>query len=212
VALSVDFFRTKLRARKKASRAGIKQASRRVDRSMIRFIIAYALATGASYAAGHYLPESLLSPYIPVVAGYHLLLLCILADEALTGEQNLGLSMSLPMVIVSHLAFVGGMIGMVLGREHVPLFGLLQYVVPGLAPFEVKWVFEGKRKAHVPVEPANMPEGTFDDYAEFTEYLRGKRKFQRAGRTVNEEFAVWRADQEKRRARAVAAPAETTSA
>jgi hypothetical protein len=167
---------------------------------MILFIIAYALSAGGSYAAGRYLPESAASPYIPLLAGYHILLLILIVDEALTGEQKLGLSMSLPLAIISHLAFVGGMVGLVLGRQHVPLFGLLQYAIPGLAPFEVKWVFEGKKPEHVAVESAPMPRGTQDDYAEFLEYMRqGKRKFQRAGRSMNDEFAAWRADRDKRR-------------
>jgi hypothetical protein len=54
-----------------------------------------------------------------------------------------------------------------------------------------------------------MPAGTHDDYAGFTDYLRGKRKFQRAGRSANEEFALWRADRDKNRALAAAG---TTSA
>jgi hypothetical protein len=126
-----------------------------------------------------------------------------------TGEQKIGLSTSFPMAVIGHLCFVGAMIGMVLGREQVPLFGLLQYVVPGLAPFEVRWLFERPNAPHAAVEPANMPQGTHDDYAEFTEYLRGKRKFQRAGRSASEEFAIWRADREKQR-KVVAA--QTTSA
>ncbi len=42
--------------------------------------------------------------------------------------------------------------------------------------------------------PAPAPKATQDDYDEFLVYLRQKgRRFQRAGRTVQEEFAVWRA-------------------
>jgi hypothetical protein len=171
---------------------------------MFPFIVAYALSTGVSYAAGHYLPVTAASPYIPLLASYHILLLCLIANAALTGEQKLGLSMSLPMAIITHLAFVGGMIGMVLGREHVPLFGLLQYVVPGLVPFELKWVFEGRKPGHSAAQSSPMPSATEDDYQEFLRYLRQDgRKFQRAGRSVNEEFALWRAARDKRRHAAV---------
>lgn len=172
-------------------------------------LIAYVLCTAAAYGASKVLPESPVSPYVPMLASYHMFLVCLMVKATLLKEQKLGLSMSPVLAIFTHLCFVGGMIGMVFSRELVPLFGLLQYVVPGLAPFEVKWVFEGAKPKHVPVEPAAMPAGTDDDYQEFLQYLRGTRKFQRAGRSVNEEFAVWRADREKKRP---IAAAETTSA
>jgi hypothetical protein len=175
----------------------------------MHILIAYILASAAGYAAGQYLPASAASPYIPILVSYHLCVLFLIGLAALMKEQKIGLSMSLPLAVFTHLCFVGAMIGMVLGREQVPLFGLLQYVVPGLAPFEVRWLFEGAKPKHASVEPANLPPGTHDDYAEFTEYLRGKRKFQRAGRSASEEFAIWRADREKQR-KVVAA--QTTSA
>jgi hypothetical protein len=164
----------------------------------------YVVCAGAGYAAGHYLPTSAATPYIPILVSYHLFVLCLILHAGVTGEQKVGLSVSLPLAVISHMCFVGAMIGMVLGREIVPLFGLLQYVVPGLAPFEVKWLFERPKASHVAAEPTDMPEGTHDDYAGFTEYLRGKRKFQRAGRSANEEFRLWRADQNKNRALAAA--------
>ncbi|UWZ82691.1 hypothetical protein [Occallatibacter riparius] len=171
--------------------------------------VVYVLCAGVGYLAGNYLPASAATPYIPVLVSYHLFVLYLIMHVGVTGVQKIGLSMSVPMAIVGHLCFVGAMIGMVLGREKVPLFGLLQYVVPGLAPFEVRWLFERPKTSHVAMEPENMPQGTHDDYAEFTEYLRGKRKFQRAGRTANEEFSMWRADREKQRK---VAAAQTTSA
>ena len=42
--------------------------------------------------------------------------------------------------------------------------------------------------------PAPAPKATQDDYNEFLAYLRQKgRRYQRAGRSVQDEFAVWRA-------------------
>jgi hypothetical protein len=168
--------------------------------SFMRFV-AYLLCTAAGYAAGHYLPESAASPYVPLLVSYHLLLAYLVMQVLVTKDQKLGLSMPLPMAMISHLAFVGGMIGMVLGRQHVPLFGLLQYIVPGLAPFEVRWVFEGSKPRHVSVEPAHTPASTEDEYADFLVYMKqGHRKFQRAGGGLNDEFAAWRHHREKKRA------------
>ncbi len=161
--------------------------------------VLYVLCAGAGYLAGNYLPVSEATPYIPVVVSYHLFVLCLILHAGVTGQQKIGLSTSLPMAFLGHLCFVGAMIGMVLGRAQVPMFGLLQYVVPGLAPFEVKWLFERAKGPHVIVEPEIMPRGTHDDYAEFTEYLKGDRKFLRAGSSVKQEFAIWLADRNKHR-------------
>jgi hypothetical protein len=172
--------------------------------------IAYLLCTAAGYAAGYFLPESAASPYVPLLVSYHLFVLFLALRAAVTEEQKLGLSMPLPMATLSHLAFVGGMIGMVMGRHQVPMFGLLKYVVPGLAPFEVKWLFEGRKQGHMAAEPDPMPQGTMDEYDEFLAYMRDpKRRFQRTGRSVKDEFAAWREDRNKKRA---AATAEATSA
>jgi hypothetical protein len=162
-------------------------------------IIVYVVCAAIGYALGQLLPESAATPYVPILVSYHFLLLYLIVYRDTTGEQKAGLSMPLPLAILTHLAFLGAVIGYVFGRHHMPLFGLVQYAVPSIAIFEAKWLFESNKPQHVSVEPANMPEGTHDDYAEFTAYLRGKRTFQRAGRSVNEEFALWRAARDKRR-------------
>lgn len=171
--------------------------------------VMYVICAGVGYALGRVLPESAATPYIPILVSYHLLLLCMIVYAWAKGEQRPGLSMPLPVAVFTHLAFIGAMLGYVFGRHSMPLYGLVQYTVPGLAVFEAKWLFESSKPGHAQAEPEKMPEGTQDDYAEFTEYLRGKRKFQRAGRTANEEFAMWRADREKQRQ---VAAAQTTSA
>ena len=164
-------------------------------------LVAYLLCTAVGYLAGHYLPESPATPYLPLLISYHLFLLYLIAWVAITGEQRIGLSTPLPMAIISHLACLGALIGIVMGRQYVPLFGLLQYVVPGLAPFEVKAIFEGAKSGHGPVEPGRMPAGSSDDYAEFLLYLKqGKRRFERAGRSINDEYAAWLKDRAKKRA------------
>ena len=58
------------------------------------------------------------------------------------------------------------------------------------------------REAYTDLEPAPpVPQGTQDENNEFLLYLRQKdRRYQRPGRTVQEEFSVWRADRAKKRA------------
>jgi hypothetical protein len=164
-------------------------------------LVVFALCTGAGYFAGQFIPESPATPYLPLLISYHLFVLYLVAHVGVTGEQKLGLSLPLPLAILSHLACVGAMIGMVMGRQEVPLFGLLQYAVPSLAPFEVNWIFEGAKSRHVSVEPNHMPAGSSDDYADFLLYLKqGKRRFQRGGRSINDEYAAWLTERNKKRA------------
>ena len=164
--------------------------------------VMYLLCVGVGYVAGNYLPDTPLSPYIPLLVSYHLFVIYLIAHVGVTGDQKIGLSMSIPVAFISHLAFVGAMIGMVMGRRYVPLFGLIQYAVPSLAPFEVQWIFEGAKKGKDSDEPARMPEGTMEDYAEFVEYMKNRnRKYEKAGQSIHEEYEVWAKARSKRRAK-----------
>lgn len=161
--------------------------------------VVYLLCVGVGYLAGNFLPDTPLSPYIPILVSYHLFVIFLIARVGVTGDQKVGLSMPIPIAFISHLAFVGAMIGMVMGRRYVPLFGLIQYAVPSLAPFEVQWIFEGAKKGKDPDQPERMPEGTMEDYAQFVEYMKqSNRKFQRAGQSIKEEYEVWSKAQNKK--------------
>jgi hypothetical protein len=164
-------------------------------------VVVYLLCTAVGFAAGSYLPASAATPYVPLFVSYHLFLQYLIFHTRVTGEQKAGLSMSPPLAVISHLCFVAVLIGLVLERQQVPLFGLLQYFVPCLAPFEVIWLFKRTKAPHIRVESANAPRGTtMDDYAEFLEYTRqGRRRFQRPGRSLNDEFALWYRHRNKKR-------------
>jgi hypothetical protein len=163
-------------------------------------LVVYALCDLVGILVAFALPDGPWTPYVPVVVAYHLFLIFRIISLAIGGEQKIGLSMPIPMLILTHLAFLGGQIGVVFGREYIPLFSLLRYAVPALSAFEAKWLFEGKRKARV-VEDKPLPPGSADDYNEFLQYLREKdRRFQKPGRSIHEEFEAWSADKAKRRA------------
>jgi len=168
-------------------------------------IIAYALGSGLGYLLAAFLPETPATPYIPLLLSYHIFLLFLIVKARLLSEQKVGLSMSLPMVFISHCACVAGLVGMVVCRHEVPVFRLLQYAVPALAPFEVKWLFEGAktpRASEPEPESGRMPECSNDEYTEFLNCMRrGERKFQTAGRTVQEEYAAWLKDHRNKLAR-----------
>jgi hypothetical protein len=163
-------------------------------------ILVYLLCAGAGYLAEEYLPYTDASPYIALFVSYHLFLTYFVVRAVMKSEQKIGLSMPIPVAAITHLAFVGAMIGIVMGREYVPLFALLKFVVPSLAPFEVKWVFEGNKHSAAKPEPARMPSGTHEEYTEFLGYLKqSNRRFQLAGRTVQEEFGFWLKDRNRGR-------------
>ena len=164
-------------------------------------LLVYALSYGVGYAAGYFLPQGEWTPYVPLLVAYHLFLISLLVMLHIGEEQKVGMSMSLPMTAISHLAFLGALIGVVFMRQYVPFFGLVRYLLPGIAPFEAKWLFEGKRKVSAVPEPAHLPPGTTDDYTAFAEYMSGSnRRFARGGRGVHDEFVAWSADRAKRRA------------
>lgn len=177
-------------------------------------IVAYGLGTGLGYLLATYLPENPATPYIPLLLSYHFFLFSLLIKAAVGSEQKIGLSVPLPMILISHCACVAALVGMVVCRHQVPAFGLLQYAIPSLAPFEVKWLFEGqktRRNEEAQPDPANRPEYSIEEYNEFLDYLkRGERKFQTTGRSVRDEFAAWL--KHHRKTHHVVAPAENEPA
>lgn len=157
-------------------------------------LVAYVLCNLAGTMLGRVLPDSPWTPYVPLMVSYHLFLACLILKLGITGEQKIGLSLPLPMAVITHAAFLGALIGTVMGKQYFPLFGLLRYVIPGLAPFESKWLFERKGIPTSKEERQPMPEGTHEEYSDFLEYLRQKdRRFDLAGRSLNDEFVAWKA-------------------
>jgi hypothetical protein len=164
-------------------------------------VVLYVLASLAGYLVGKVMPDGPWAPYVPLMVAYHIVLFGLIAYLGISGEQKLGLSMPIVMTVITHIAFLGALIGVVMGRQYVPWFGLLRYVLPGIAPFEATWLFEGRQKTQSNAEIEPMPEGTNEDYNDFLVYMRQKdRRFARPGRSVNDEFVAWTADRAKRRA------------
>jgi hypothetical protein len=86
------------------------------------------------------------------------------------------------MIVITHLAFLGALIGVVFGRQYVPFFGTVRYALPALAPFEAQWLFEGKRKDRS-IEERPLPAGSAEGYDQFLKYMRQKdRRLMKPGR------------------------------
>jgi hypothetical protein len=161
-------------------------------------IVAFLLSTLLGFLIAHYLLHGTAAIYGSLLISYHL----YLAFLILVSERGKGLSLPIGSSIVTHLAFLALLIGIGMGRHYIPLFGLIRYFTPSLAPFEAEWLFSGGRKKKKAAKPEPMFAGTADDYEEFLQYLGQKqRRFSRPGRSIREEQVFWQADRAKRQLR-----------
>jgi hypothetical protein len=184
--------------------------------------------------AKHLLPDTVLATYTYILVSYHL----VLAFKVFTAEKKAGLSLPIGQTILTHLACVGVLVGLAVGRHQIPFFGIIRYFIPGLAPFEAEWLFSGEKKkierisatddeaiqaATMHVEPGDVAAvaaaqaapstfftSTGEEYNEFLELMRqGKRPFRKPGISIRDEFELWLAARAKARA---AAPVSSQSA
>jgi hypothetical protein len=177
-------------------------------------LVVFLICSGIGYLLGHYLPDPL-GTYVSILVSYHL----FLAWLVITAEHEGGLSLPVLQTVLTHAACLAVLIGLAMGRHHLPLLGLVRIFVPGLAPFECKWLFSrdmAKKKAQQEADtPAvvaaasvvSTPEGaatnpdsdppeaeyTADEHTAWIRYLADKRRaFRKPGLTVAEEYKAWR--------------------
>jgi hypothetical protein len=96
---------------------------------------------GLALALSHLLPDTALATYAYILISYHL----VLAFNVFTADKEAGMSLPWGQTILTHLACVGLLVGMAMGRHTIPFFGLIRFAVPGLAPFEASWLFSGEK-------------------------------------------------------------------
>lgn len=180
--------------------------------------LVFLICAGIGYLTGYFFGEGPWVTYISMMVTYHL----FLGFLVITADREAGLSMPIGQTILSHAACLAVIIGLGMGRHAIPLFSIVRLFVPGLAPFEVNWLFSGvtKKKAALdaaiagapvavmPVAAAPPPAATSsaDDYEAFLKLLHegGKRPFRKPGISVKQEFELWAAAQAKARATAAA--------
>ena len=156
---------------------------------------AFLICTLTGYIVGHYLLDGVWAVYASLLISYHLFLTFLV----ITAERETGLSLPIGSSLLTHLAFLALLIGVGVGRQHIPLFGIIRYLTPTLAPFEAKWLFSGGRKRKTATQPEPIFSGSAEDYEEFLRYLSQKqRRFSKPGRSVREEQVFWLADRSKR--------------
>lgn len=159
-----------------------------------------------------YLLAGPLAIYASILISYHL----FLAYLVITAERETGMSLPWAQTVLTHGACLAFLIGTAMGRDYIPLFGLLRYLLPGLAPFEAEWLFSGGRRKpgmEMPRPHVPMPDCTASDYDDFLQYLcQERRAFRKPGRSVREEHVLWMADRVKKEAAAAAAQAAAVAA
>lgn len=163
-------------------------------------ILAYILSSLIGLAIGHYLPQGTAAALAYTLISYHLYLLYLV----MRSRSEKGLSLPVGQTILTHMAFLVVLVGLPYMREQIPFFSLISLLVPGLAPFETKWLFSGQGQAISKVEeekPVDTASATAEDHQEFVAYLRNRhRPFKRPGATVDDEFGAWLADRAKKKA------------
>lgn len=166
----------------------------------------------------HLLPDTALANFIYILGTYHLVLLF----KVFNSEKKAGLSFPLGQTILTHLACVVVLVGLAVLRHQIPFFGLIRYFIPGLAPFEARWLFASEKSnlsqitddqaiqaGTVNVEamqggaaaapaPSLFSTSTGEEYNEFlTQMQQGKRPFRKPGISIKQEYELWLAHQHK---------------
>lgn len=165
----------------------------------------------AVYFAGSLLTMRDWTTLIWILVAYH----AILVWRVMTAEHKTGLSLPIGSTIVTHLACLAVVVGIGLGRHYVPFLGLVRYFIPGIAPFECKWLFSGetqKKEKPAPVlapaaasaaaEVAAVKEAvTGDDYEAWLQYIAHRKPAPRKpGTTVKDEYDQFMVARAKARA------------
>jgi hypothetical protein len=163
--------------------------------------IAFLISSLVGFVIGHYLLPGAAGAFVSVIVSYHL----YMAYFVVTAEKKAGISLPIGQTTITHLAFLMVVVGLPYLRQHIPYFSIAQLLIPGLAPFEAGLLF-GKEKDSMREEqnqesalsiPAEqlMNSATSEDYDAFLQYMRHPhRSFQKNGRALREEYALWLAD------------------
>jgi len=193
--------------------------------------IVFLACAGLGYLIGHFFGDGPWVTYISMMVTYHLYLGFLL----MTADHEAGLSMPVGQTILTHAACLAVIVGLGMGRHAIPFFSIIRLFVPGIAPFEVNWLFGGEQKKKVALEAAigattvtaakavkSAPvaagpvayTSTAVDYEAFLKLMHegGKRPFRKPGISVKQEFELWAAAQAKERAAAAVLAARAAAA
>jgi hypothetical protein len=114
---------------------------------------------------------------------------------------------------VTHLACLGVVVGVGIGRHYVPLFGIIRYFIPAMAPFECTWLFSAattrrpvqavkKIASSAPTGEVEQPvEPTAEDYEAWLKHLATRHPSTvKRGLSVKDEYEQFIAARAQKRA------------
>jgi hypothetical protein len=161
-------------------------------------IVIFAISAGVGYLLGHYLPAPW-GTYASILISYHIFLgWCVFS-----ADHEKGFSLPIGETILTHLACLMVVVGLGIGRNYIPFFGLIRYCIPALAPFECTWLFSGGRtNKEVPLtaeavataaeNAAAADAATASDYDEWLHHVaRQKPPFPKPGSSLKVEYERW---------------------
>jgi hypothetical protein len=166
--------------------------------------IVFVLSGALGYVVASLLPEGPWSPYVAILVSYHLFLVWLVVNAS----HKTGFSLPIGSTILTHLACLTVVVALPYIRHSIPMFGLIRYCIPAMAPFERMWLFsaEGKKEAApiaalVSVTDSDViAEATVDDNEAWLEYLaQPNRPYRKPGTSVGQEYEQWLAARIKKR-------------
>lgn len=164
---------------------GVSEESGYSGKDAVAFLIACVLG----YLIGTLLPAGPWATYTSILVGYHL----FLAWLVITADHEAGFSLPVVSTIVTHLACLGCVIGILLARRYIPFFRYFGMGIAGLAVFERGWLFvKTTPKATPPPAPVPVVTSTAEDYQEWMRLLaQRKPSTSQHGASLKAEYEQW---------------------
>jgi hypothetical protein len=152
---------------------------------------ALMISSGLGYLIGQLVPDPL-GVYASVLISYHL----YLAILVMMTQREKGVTLPFLHAVFTHIACLAVVICMTVGRHYVPLFGIIRYFVPAMAPFEAQQIFGGVGKVIAtrtqeapPISSEVCGHETGEDYEEWIAYLaQPRRRFRKTGMNLRQEY------------------------
>jgi hypothetical protein len=178
-----------------------------------RDVVAFAICGFLGFLIAVYLPHGPWAVYTQILISYHLFLVWLV----ITSDREKGVSFPVLYTILTHLACVAIVLALGYGRNLIPFFRFMRYVIAGLAVFERDWLFSSgtikPAKPSLPEapEPATLQPGipelqpSLEDEEAWMLFLRrrGPASMQ-VGLTIKQEREKWLAARVKARLQAAA--------
>ena len=173
-------------------------------------VIAYVITTSIGWLIAHRYFGQEHAALAFVLISFHLFLASLIVISSIKeGELP-----SVTRMLLVHPVAVALMFGLGYSLQSVPFFGDFNFLLCLVAVFEVDWLFafsgETKKKK-TPVRetaqasPLQLVEPTIEDHEAFREYMmQSRRPFRKPGISINEEFNLWLAERQAKKAEEVA--------